>query len=137
MLSYRDARIYGFYGWLCSCWLHRIQLEVFLKFQTILTYFQEKEINTQINNNNTKWKICYLCLVMTLSCLLGMTNQQVLQQLERGFRMEKPHNCPDSLYTIMLDTWNKDPIKRPTFEFLESFLDDYFVATEPNYKEPE
>ncbi|XP_072046073.1 LOW QUALITY PROTEIN: tyrosine-protein kinase Fyn-like [Amphiura filiformis] len=67
----------------------------------------------------------------------GMNNKEVLEQIERGFRMPKPDACPESLYRIMLDTWNKDPQSRPTFEFLHSVLDDYFVATEPNYKEPE
>ncbi|XP_077991094.1 tyrosine-protein kinase Yes-like [Glandiceps talaboti] len=67
----------------------------------------------------------------------GMMNREVLEQVERGYRMPKPHNCPDSLYEIMLQCWHKDPSQRPTFEFLYNFLDDYFVATEPNYKEPE
>lgn len=66
-----------------------------------------------------------------------MNNKEVLEQIERGFRMPRPDNCPESLYRIMLDTWHKDPQSRPTFEFLQSVLDDYFVATEPNYKEAE
>ena len=65
-----------------------------------------------------------------------MTNQQVLQQLERGFRMPKPHNCPDALYEIMMKTWNKEPTERPTFEFLHSYLEDFDVASEHDYKEP-
>ncbi|XP_070555641.1 tyrosine-protein kinase Yes-like [Ptychodera flava] len=67
----------------------------------------------------------------------GMMNREVLEQVERGYRMPKPQNCPDSLYDLLLECWNKDPSRRPTFEFLHSYLDDYFVSTEPNYKEPE
>lgn len=64
----------------------------------------------------------------------GMTNAEVLAQVERGYRMPKPANCLDSLYQIMLDCWKKNEYERPTFEYLQSVLEDYFVATEPNYK---
>ncbi len=66
-----------------------------------------------------------------------MVNMEVLEQVERGYRMSKPQQCPDSLYELMLKCWHKDAQSRPTFEFLHSFLDDYFVSTEPNYKEAE
>ncbi|XP_013406798.1 tyrosine-protein kinase SRK2-like isoform X2 [Lingula anatina] len=69
----------------------------------------------------------------------GMDNRTVLTQVERGYRMKKPHNdvieVPDSLYEMMLKTWAKEPENRPTFAYLYSFFDDYFVATEPGYKE--
>lgn len=65
----------------------------------------------------------------------GMTNAEVLEQVERGYRMPKMSNCTDSLYQTMLSCWNKDPQSRPTFDFLHSYMDDYFVSTEPNYKE--
>lgn len=64
-----------------------------------------------------------------------MTNAEVLEQVERGYRMPKMANCTDSLYQTMLNCWNKDPQARPTFDFLHSYMDDYFVSTEPNYKE--
>ncbi|KAJ8033413.1 Tyrosine-protein kinase Fyn [Holothuria leucospilota] len=68
----------------------------------------------------------------------GMTNHEVIEQcVHRGYRMPKPMHCPDSLYRFMLKCWNKDPMERPTFEFLHSFLDDYFVAEEPDYKDPD
>jgi fyn-related kinase len=35
----------------------------------------------------------------------GMTNAEVLQQVERGYRMPCPPNCPQELYELMLDTW--------------------------------
>ena len=36
----------------------------------------------------------------------GMTNAEVLQQVERGYRMPSPQGCPEALYAIMLDCWN-------------------------------
>ncbi|XP_072015340.1 tyrosine-protein kinase Yes-like [Amphiura filiformis] len=67
----------------------------------------------------------------------GMTNQEVLTQVQIGYRMPCPEGCPDSMYDMMKKCWHQDPQSRPTFEFLHSFMDDYFVATEPNYKEPD
>jgi len=65
----------------------------------------------------------------------GMTNAEVLTQVERGYRMPRPQSCPETLYQIMLDCWKKNEWDRPTFEFLQTVLEDFFVATEPNYKD--
>ena len=74
---------------------------------------------------------------MSLSCfnLQGMTNRDVLEQVERGYRMAKPRICPESMFEIMLKCWDKKAEERPTFEFLFNFFDDYFISTEPSYKE--
>lgn len=64
-----------------------------------------------------------------------MANREVLEQVERGYRQPKPPHCPDSMYDIMKKCWDKKPANRPTFEYLASFFDDYFVSTEPNYRE--
>jgi serine/threonine protein kinase len=37
----------------------------------------------------------------------GMNNAEVLQQVEKGYRMPCPHGCPELLYTIMLDCWKQ------------------------------
>jgi hypothetical protein len=34
-----------------------------------------------------------------------MTNAEVLQQVERGYRMPAPPGTPESMYQIMLDCW--------------------------------
>ena len=54
----------------------------------------------------------------------GMSNAEVLQQLERGYHMPNPPNTPESLYQIMLDCWKHNPADRPTFEFLRCHLED-------------
>ncbi|XP_075936438.1 tyrosine-protein kinase Yes [Anarhichas minor] len=64
----------------------------------------------------------------------GMVNREVLEQVERGYRMPCPQGCPDSLHEMMKLCWKKDPDERPTFEYLQSFLEDYFTATEPQYQ---
>ncbi|KAJ7988992.1 hypothetical protein DPEC_G00314930 [Dallia pectoralis] len=65
----------------------------------------------------------------------GMTNPEVIQNLERGYRMPRPDNCPEDLYHIMNLCWNDFPENRPTFEYLRSVLEDFFTATEGQYQE--
>ncbi|XP_037237578.1 tyrosine-protein kinase Fgr isoform X3 [Falco naumanni] len=64
----------------------------------------------------------------------GMNNREVLEQVERGYRMQCPSNCPPSLHEVMVQCWKREPEERPTFEYLQSFLEDYFTATEPQYQ---
>uniref|UniRef100_A0AAX7TCT9 Tyrosine-protein kinase n=1 Tax=Astatotilapia calliptera TaxID=8154 RepID=A0AAX7TCT9_ASTCA len=64
----------------------------------------------------------------------GMVNREVLDQVERGYRMPCPAECPESLHELMLSCWRKEPEERPTFEYLQGFLEDYFTSTEPQYQ---
>ncbi|XP_039595903.1 tyrosine-protein kinase Lck [Polypterus senegalus] len=65
----------------------------------------------------------------------GMTNPEVIQNLERGYRMPIPENCPEELYDIMKRCWKELPEDRPTFEYLKSVLEDFFTATEAQYQQ--
>lgn len=80
----------------------------------------------------------YLCWTrMSFLCVsfcIGMVNREVLEQVERGYRMPCPQGCPESLHEMMRLCWKKDPDERPTFEYIQSFLEDYFTATEPQYQ---
>jgi hypothetical protein len=68
-----------------------------------------------------------------------MDNRTVLEQVEKGYRMPRPNgyniDCPTSLYEIMLETWNRVPERRPTFEHLKATFEAFFIATEASYKE--
>lgn len=65
-----------------------------------------------------------------------MTNPEVIRNLERGYRMPCPDMCPAELYNIILKCWRNKPEERPTFEYLQSVLEDFYTATEKQY-EPE
>ncbi|XP_056282821.1 tyrosine-protein kinase Lck [Pseudoliparis swirei] len=65
----------------------------------------------------------------------GMSNPEVIQNLERGYRMPKPENCSEGLHNIMGQCWKENPEDRPTFEYLRSVLEDFFTATERQYQE--
>ncbi|KAG8567287.1 hypothetical protein GDO81_013564 [Engystomops pustulosus] len=65
----------------------------------------------------------------------GMSNLEVITALERGYRMPCPANCPQEFYGIMLQCWQQSPEQRPTFEYLQGVLEDFFTATESQYQQ--
>mmetsp|Transcript_28281 Transcript_28281/g.74195 ORF Transcript_28281/g.74195 Transcript_28281/m.74195 type:complete len:556 (-) Transcript_28281:65-1732(-) len=48
-----------------------------------------------------------------------LTNAQVFEKLERGWRLGPPRGCPKSVYTLMLDCWHPEPASRPPFPDVE------------------
>ena len=67
--------------------------------------------------------------------ITGMTNAEVLHQVEHGYRMPAPPNCPQTLYEIMLECWRKEEMERPTFETLQWKLEEFFNLDGNDYKE--
>ncbi|KAM4610698.1 tyrosine-protein kinase HCK [Polymixia lowei] len=65
----------------------------------------------------------------------GMTNPEVIRSLEKGYRMQRLDSCPKELYEIMLECWKNKPEERPTFEYLQSVLEDFYTATESQYQQ--
>lgn len=67
-----------------------------------------------------------------------MSNREVLVQISRGYRLPKPNcDCPNTMYDVMCKCWEQDPDKRPTFEYLHNYFDDFFICNEPKYKTAE
>lgn len=66
---------------------------------------------------------------------LGMSNGEVMTSVQRGYRMPKPENCPAELYEIMNSCWKSKPEDRPTFDYMQSVLDDFYTATEGQYQQ--
>lgn len=64
----------------------------------------------------------------------GMTNPEVVRSLDRSYRMPRPEGCPAELYEVMMMCWKEKPEERPTFEFLQNTLNDFFIATEGQYE---
>uniref|UniRef100_A0A672QVE7 Tyrosine-protein kinase n=1 Tax=Sinocyclocheilus grahami TaxID=75366 RepID=A0A672QVE7_SINGR len=52
----------------------------------------------------------------------NMNNQQTRDEVERGYRMPAPNNCPGEIYALMCQCWQYDPRKRPSFRKLKADL---------------
>ncbi|CAH3104213.1 unnamed protein product [Pocillopora meandrina] len=39
----------------------------------------------------------------------------LVSRLSTGYRMSRPHQCSEELYTLMRSCWNEDPLMRPSF----------------------
>jgi Eph receptor A2 len=51
------------------------------------------------------------------------SNTDVIKSVEKGFRLMIPTNCPHVLYSMMLNCWENDRLKRPKFKQIVNDLD--------------
>lgn len=54
----------------------------------------------------------------------GVELSSVYSVLEKGFRMDIPPGCPESVYRLMVQCWNWSPSDRPCFRDLHASLLD-------------
>ncbi|ODM97653.1 Tyrosine-protein kinase HTK16 [Orchesella cincta] len=52
-----------------------------------------------------------------------MPGKEVIDEVEKGYRLEKPGHCSDPVYRVMRSCWSKNPVLRPTFRFLQNFFE--------------
>ncbi|KAM3720271.1 putative tyrosinase-like protein [Dirofilaria immitis] len=52
----------------------------------------------------------------------GVRNHNVILKIESGERLERPDNCPQVLYDLMLRMWNFEALKRPTMFEVNHYL---------------
>lgn len=72
-----------------------------------------------------------------------MSNHELLNFLKSGDRLERPENCSETLYELMLQCWATDPNDRPDFGDISRKLDPNknkiyidFSELSPNYVFP-
>ncbi|CAF1205471.1 unnamed protein product, partial [Didymodactylos carnosus] len=63
----------------------------------------------------------------------GMANREVLDQIQRGYRMPRSESCPEKIYEYMLRCWHSNADNRPTFEHLYVFFDDFTASSGPQH----
>jgi len=63
----------------------------------------------------------------------GMSNREVMEKVEQGYRMPCPEGCPDHLYKIMRSCWHSEPLRRPNFEYLFRVMSEYTAVAERQY----
>ncbi|XP_078369187.1 tyrosine-protein kinase TXK-like [Oculina patagonica] len=65
----------------------------------------------------------------------AIPNPEVVQKVVNGYRLQKPHRCPDEMYRIVERCWHAEPEQRPTFaavykSILEFVGEDYDETVE-------
>lgn len=72
-----------------------------------------------------------------------VSNHELLNYLKDGQRLEKPENCSETLYELMIHCWAADPDDRPDFGDISKKLDPNkskiyidFSELSPNYVFP-
>ncbi|RMB91744.1 hypothetical protein DUI87_31974 [Hirundo rustica rustica] len=53
----------------------------------------------------------------------NMTNRDVINSVEEGYRLPAPMGCPSTLHQLMLDCWQKERSERPRFAHIVAILD--------------
>lgn len=71
--------------------------------------------------------------VASYAFCVGMDNQETLEDVSMGYRMDRPVNCDEATYEKMCECWNEEAENRPSFESLYQYFEDYSVSTEPLY----
>ena len=54
----------------------------------------------------------------------GWDNERTARDVARGYRLPCPTRCPAPLHTLMLQCWQQDPGKRPSFAELRRWITD-------------
>ncbi|XP_014253894.1 activated CDC42 kinase 1 [Cimex lectularius] len=54
---------------------------------------------------------------------IGLNGTEILIKIDKeGERLAKPEACPSCLYTMLLECWDKEPVNRPSFSGIFSFM---------------
>eukprot|EP00058_Branchiostoma_floridae_P001500 XP_002586988.1 hypothetical protein BRAFLDRAFT_241680 [Branchiostoma floridae] len=63
----------------------------------------------------------------------GVAGKDLKEQLQAGYRMRQPEDCPDAMYDLMLHCWQWKPTERPSFQLLEYNIDKNLAFYAPEY----
>ncbi|TFK09499.1 caveolin-1 [Platysternon megacephalum] len=59
----------------------------------------------------------------------GIAPERLFNLLKTGYRMERPENCSEEMYNLMLRCWKQEPDKRPTFADISKELEKMMVKS--------
>ncbi|KAM8776135.1 proto-oncogene tyrosine-protein kinase receptor Ret isoform 2-T2 [Rhynchonycteris naso] len=57
----------------------------------------------------------------------GIPPERLFNLLKTGYRMERPDNCSEEMYSLMLQCWKQEPDKRPMFADISKDLEKMMV----------
>ncbi|KAK6166186.1 hypothetical protein SNE40_022943 [Patella caerulea] len=55
----------------------------------------------------------------------GHSNEEVIQFLDAGILLQRPNDCPSTIYHVMLGCWKQDPKERMPFYKIHNYLSEY------------
>ncbi|XP_012889167.1 PREDICTED: proto-oncogene tyrosine-protein kinase receptor Ret [Dipodomys ordii] len=59
----------------------------------------------------------------------GIPPERLFNLLKTGHRMERPDNCSEEMYSLMLQCWKQEPDKRPVFADISKDLEKMMVKS--------
>ncbi|XP_049750628.1 proto-oncogene tyrosine-protein kinase receptor Ret isoform X4 [Elephas maximus indicus] len=59
----------------------------------------------------------------------GIPPERLFNLLKTGYRMERPDNCSEEMYSLMLQCWKQEPDKRPVFADISKDLEKMMVKS--------
>uniref|UniRef100_A0A8D3AP02 Proto-oncogene tyrosine-protein kinase receptor Ret n=1 Tax=Scophthalmus maximus TaxID=52904 RepID=A0A8D3AP02_SCOMX len=59
----------------------------------------------------------------------GIAPERLFNLLKTGYRMERPENCSEEMYNLMLRSWKQEAEKRPTFSDISKELEKMMVKS--------
>ncbi|XP_070084532.1 proto-oncogene tyrosine-protein kinase receptor Ret isoform X2 [Equus caballus] len=59
----------------------------------------------------------------------GIPPERLFNLLKTGYRMERPDNCSEEMYGLMLQCWKQEPDKRPVFADISKDLEKMMVKS--------
>uniref|UniRef100_A0A8C6Q7J1 receptor protein-tyrosine kinase n=1 Tax=Nothobranchius furzeri TaxID=105023 RepID=A0A8C6Q7J1_NOTFU len=59
----------------------------------------------------------------------GIAPERLFNLLKTGYRMERPENCSEEMYNLMLRCWKQESDKRPTFSDISKELERMMVKS--------
>jgi hypothetical protein len=59
------------------------------------------------------------------------SNEITAEKVVTGYRLEKPNECPEDVYLLMIDCWDASPSKRPLFPDIVNRIDTMIKTRVP------
>jgi hypothetical protein len=56
----------------------------------------------------------------------GMTDDEVINRISRWYRLYRPSDCPDDIYSLMQSCWKEYSKARPRFPYIKKKLKELF-----------
>ena len=97
----------------------------------------EAAVHRRFTNKSDVWSygiVLYEVVTYGRFPYLELTNAQVLEKIQKGYRMSKPENCPENLYAVMRECWKEDPSTRPSFHTLKKQMEEFFTTDDCGYQ---